>query len=179
LPVPKIYSAEEQAIQAAPPVERLDGTLKAAQSYVDRITRSAWWKSACKPSWYGVTDLGASIDKSLKAVPLKVILKKGYSADEDLAWMDSGTLHERRGKRYPAIYLTTKMSHANVPAIADPWIILHELAHVMTADAKGHHHPEFHRAYVKLVRRYLGDDQAKALVDSMRQHKVRGALRLI
>lgn len=175
MPYPKIYEVEEQAIKMAPEVERLDGTLKAAQIYVDKITRSAWWKGTCQPSWIGVSDLSASESSGRKAIPTKVLVRKGFPLEKDtLAWIDHLTTHEFRGKRYPVMYLSVERTTHGIPAIADKWTILHELAHIMTFDTVGHHHPEFNRALLRLIDRYLGTEQAQQLQACMWVHNLRG-----
>ncbi len=48
----RVYRAEDRAA-AQMPARPLDGTREAAQAYVDRITRSGWWRRECPPSWLG------------------------------------------------------------------------------------------------------------------------------
>lgn len=54
-----------------------------------------------------------------------------------------------------------------------PWVVLHEMAHAVTADHLPWHGREFCRHYLKLVRHYLGADAEGALKKAFAEHKVK------
>lgn len=54
-----------------------------------------------------------------------------------------------------------------------PLILLHELAHELTAYAPASHGPEFAAVYLRLVSRFLGRDAAKQLRLNFRAQRVR------
>lgn len=156
--LPKIYAATDDAAMKAPPIP-LDGTLRAAQRYVDRITRSAWWRNNCPPNFHG-------------EIATKVVLKYDDAEDMGAALVvDNEVEYYHRGKSVPLIYVGPHPSNGEVPAIADPWLLLHELAHVWEFNSG--HGKEFIYAYCKLVRRYMGIEHLTALVDSMRNHRMK------
>lgn len=139
----------------------LEGTRRAAQTYVDGITRSSWWKQNCEPSRIG--------NKKLM-VPTRVLVV------EDPDMYGAGTydhLFRFEGKLCPRIDLGHTIVYGSLRAIEDPWVILHELAHIWDADTPGYHSPSFCYAYHKLVSRYLGEDPAEALKQAMWAYKIR------
>jgi hypothetical protein len=168
----RTYAAEDRAAFYCP-VEGLDGTLRAAQAYVDRITRSAWWRRECPPSWLGVTQAYGP-----KQAPRRIIVKAGRGAG---AWAGTGYVIKYRGKRYPEIRLGTKAAGEGhrpgwrLTPIADPWIILHEVAHILAAcrdeDEKGHGRV-FRIAYLDLVRRWMGPEAARALREGYKAERL-------
>lgn len=165
----RVYRAENAAA-AVCDVPLLDGTHKAAQSYVDRITRSAWWRRTCPPSWLGDSSDNRWIDAS--APPSRVIVKPPFGRS---VGGHAGTkeLRKYRGKWYPHIGLGTAECTPGRPAIADPWVILHELAHIMSAETDNGHGREFARYLMLLVRRWLGPDAAAALRAAYAQERVK------
>jgi hypothetical protein len=157
---PKIYAATNDAATKRPFV-LLDGTVEAAQSYVDAITTSTWWRDHCKPSFNG-------------EVPTKVFVQ----FTEDTGWgagilynEDEGERHYYEGKHVPTMKIGKEPSNADVPAVADVWVLLHELAHVW--EYEDFHGKPFIYAFAKLVNRFLGIKYHEELVQSMRHHKVR------
>lgn len=156
---PKVYHAEEFAILFDHQSPILDGTLKAAQSYVDSITRSVWWKTHCEESWLGDRSGG---HEGECLVPKRIIVKEGPAT-----MMGESNLIETmiyRGKYYPHIWLGRLPTTRDVESIADPWVIIHEVAHVMAAcaDHIGHGR-EFQLCLYDLVKKYLGPMQAELL----------------
>lgn len=157
---PKIYAATDDAAIKRPFV-LLDGTVEAAQSYVDAITTSSWWKDHCRPRPDGT-------------VPTKVFLQ----FTEDKGW-GAGVLdnepedekHYHEGKHVPTMKIGKEPSHADVPPLADAWVLLHELAHVW--EYEDFHGKDFIYAFAKLVHRFLGIKHHAELVQSMRDHKIR------
>jgi hypothetical protein len=169
LPEPKIYGATTIAAkehQAKP----LDGTQEAAQAYVDGITQSHWWKRHCTPSWMG--------DRQGNAVPTRV-----WVVDSSDPTKGADTMIDRlywfEGKRCPKIVVGNDNLYGNLRAIEDPWVILHELAHVWTVDEKGWHGQKFCYAFHKLVGKHLGEESAAALKEAMWATKIRLDYRLI
>jgi putative metallohydrolase (TIGR04338 family) len=55
-------------------------------------------------------------------------------------------------------------------AMRREWVLLHEVAHCLTADKHG---PEFCACYLALVRRHLGHAAADALARAFADHRVR------
>ena len=152
---PKIYAATEDAAIKQPSVP-LDGTLSAAQAYVDRITTSYWWKHHCPPNFHGTT-------------PTKVVCQ--FEDSEDMGgaiWVED---YYYRGRLVPLMILGPNPTYNDLPAIADPWLILHELAHVW--EYNEWHGKQFISAFIELVKKYQGIDHARSLVDAMKNHKVR------
>lgn len=154
----RLYRAEWAAV-AAHPAEPLDGTLKAAQAYADRITRSSWWRKNCPPSWMGDERQHRYLLDCSKP-PRRIIVEEGRGAG---AWASGDWVALYRGKHHPVIRLGNKVRGENHhPPIQDPWVILHEIAHVATPDDNGHGR-EFARFYLLLVRRWLGQEAAAGL----------------
>lgn len=154
------YHAEHLARQKMP-LPPLDGTQKAAQAYVDRITRSAWWRRTCPPSWMGDNrdKLGHIFDDSQP--PQRIIVNRTRGRG---GWAYAHLI-PHRGKLFPEIRLGGhELEPGQPPAIANPWVLLHEVAHIMamSADHQGHGR-EFARYFMLLVRRWLGPDAARAL----------------
>lgn len=126
----------ESAAAAATDVPLLDGSCEAAQEYVDRVVRTVWWRQRCDWRSVVVEEIDDR-DFGGEIVSTKAIMRLGY-----------GDANPHR------------------VAIADPWVILHELAHLM-ADSqvrqRNHHTRLFAHSYLALVRRFLGTDAAAAL----------------
>ena len=156
----RAYRAEARAAHAHPGTP-LDGTERAAQTYVDRITRSTWWQHNCPPSWLGDdSDTTGYFDTSRP--PRRVIVKATRGVG---GYAHVNVLYKHRGRWFPQIRLGTRDHiHNGTPAVADPWVILHELAHIMdAADDKHGHGRDFARFMLMLVRRWLGPAHAAAL----------------
>jgi hypothetical protein len=152
----RIYRAEDKAA-ADCPAAALGGTLADAQRYVDRIVRSAWWRRTCTP-----------YSDSLNGGPwpvTRVNVIKGRQGG-GLAFYAMTIRHDRRRESQATIRLGHGYLHG-CPAIADPWVILHELAHVI-ASRDGHrgHARGFARVFLLTVERWLGRDAASALRDA-------------
>lgn len=148
----RVYRAEDKAAANAP-AEPLDGTVKAAQRYVDRIVRSAWWKRTCPP-------YSDALNGTWPVVKVEVVEGRqgGGYCFYAVGWVD----RPRRG-----VKMTLRLGRGDLhgcPAIADPWVILHEMAHCLAVRA-GHrgHGREFARCYLLAVGRWLGPEHARAL----------------
>lgn len=140
----RVYRAENLAAHLHY-VDLLDGSLQAAQEYCDRICRSAWWGRNYKP--------GPNV------LP-RVIVLRGRNGGG--AAFRGAKVYRRYW--HPHIRLgTAECTAAGRPAIADPWVILHELAHIMSGTDESGHGREFARCLMLLVRRWLGPDAAAAL----------------
>lgn len=166
----RTYRGEDRA-RLTCPAPPLDGTPEAAQAYVDRITRSAWWRGHCPPSILG-DDTGAGRFSGTAQVPRRIIVVQGRGGR---GWA-SYSRHQYRGKWLPRISLgvkhaddlllpTTKYVDGWTSAITDPYVVLHEVAHIMAAcnGAENGHGRVFRYYLVSLVRRWLGPEHAKAL----------------
>lgn len=164
------YRAEARAA-ARTPAEALAGDVAAAQACVDRITRSTWWRRTCPASWLGDHRDGAPFLETSQP-PRRVIVVphrgvRGYARQ---------ALYRHRGRWYPQIRLGTRDAvHNQVPAIADPWVILHELAHIMCLgdDSDNGHGRVFARRMLQLVRRWLGADAAAALTEEYHRENIK------
>lgn len=167
----KTYAGEDRARHACPP-DTLDGSLAAAQAYVDRVTRSAWWQRTCVPhSHLGSTSRVTVRPPYARNVtpPSRIIVEQHRGA--------SGIAHtasrvEHRGKWYPRIRLGVQDSRDGwvsgwIGASKDPYVILHEVAHIMAAcdeECGERGHGRWFRYYlVLLVARWMGPEHARAL----------------
>jgi hypothetical protein len=152
----RVYRAEDKAA-ANYPGTPLDGTVDAAQRYVDRITGSAWWRDRCPH----VTGRGWA--SPIVGVDVLQGRQGGGYAIWKLRRVYSNPRIGQPGGLVAQIRLGRGLVHG-CPAIADPWVILHELAHVLALAAghRGHGGP-FAYYYLALVRRYLGAEPADAL----------------
>jgi hypothetical protein len=152
----RVYRAEDKAAANHPGCP-LDGTVDAAQRYVDRITGSAWWRNRCPlVTWYS---------RELPVVGVDVLQGRqggGYAVWQ-LRRVYPNPKIGQPGGLVARIRLGRGVIHG-VEAIADPWVILHELAHVLALAAghRGHGGP-FAYYYLAIVRRYLGVQPAAAL----------------
>lgn len=164
----RTYAAEDRA-RLACPLPQLDGTQEAAQAYVDRITRSAWWRKHCPPSWMGDEQHGGRhgwLDESKP--PRRIIVKVMPRGTRGLA--HTNTVYRHRGRWFPRIKLGAASTEHAVQgwtkAATDPWVVLHEVAHIMVAcrddDERGHGRA-FRIAHLDLVRRWAGPEAAAAL----------------
>jgi hypothetical protein len=154
------YRAEWAATQAHI-IEPLDGTVAAAQQYVDRITRSSWWRKNCPPSWMGdeIRDGSPCLDCSKP--PRRIIIKEARGTGARAL----GVVKKHRGKWFPVIHLGNTAGSAHPlhhPPLRDQWTILHEIAHIGTPNDPGHGR-EFARFYLALVSERLGVYAARAL----------------
>ncbi len=163
----RLYAAE-LAAAARVPAPTLDGTPAAAQAFVDRVTRSAWWGRQAHPTWKGDRDIGWPFRSG---VPARILVSPGRSTMAG-AWA-SDWVERRRGRWYPVIRLGTAARRDRPAAIADPWVILHEIAHHGIPEVAAAHGRQFARLYLGLVRRFLGPDHAGALRDEYIRHRVR------
>jgi len=158
----RAYRAEEKAA-ANHPVPGLDGTVDAAQVYVDLITGSRWWASHCplvprRP--YSTTELPI----------IGVDVLRGRQGGGYCIWQ-LRRVHPNPAVGQPGgLVAQIRLGHGVVhdrAAIACRWVILHELAHVMALAAghRGHGGP-FAYYYLAIVRRWLGREQWAALRDA-------------
>ena len=53
------------------------------------------------------------------------------------------------------------------------WVILHELSHWMTRQAKIAHGEQFLRVYLHLINRYIGQVEAQIMVMALNQYRVK------
>ena len=165
----RTYAGEDRARHACPPV-LLDGTQEAAQAYVDRITRSAWWRKHCAPSWLGDDEHGGRrgwLDTSKPPRRIIVVATKGAGGRAG-----TNSVYKHRGKWFPRIRLGTAhkpdtWTDGWLGAIRDPYVILHEVAHIMAAcdeECGENGHGRWFRYYlVLLVARWMGPEPARAL----------------
>ena len=158
----KTYRGEDRA-RLTCPAPPLDGTLKGAQAYVDRITRSAWWGRTCRPSVLGQVERYCLN----REVPERIMVRESRGGRGSASY----GRHEYRTKWLPQITLGVKRGDdldwvdGWTRAIEDPYVVLHEVAHIMAACHGGEngHGRVFRWHMVGLVRRWLGPDHARAL----------------
>lgn len=154
----RAYRAEDRAA-ARVPLEPLDGTLAAAQSYVDRIVRSGWWERACPRR---------EVARGVRLPVVGVDVEEGRHGGGHCRWEVRVVRSPRLGA-VAAIRLGRGEVHGSTPAIADRWVILHELAHVLAlADGHGGHGGPFAYHYRALVRRWVGPVAAGLLAEELR-----------
>lgn len=169
----RTYAAEDRAVLACP-LPPLDGTAKSAQQYVDRITRSAWWRRSCPPSWLGDESGGSARGGFYDCTqpPRRIIV---HVTSGSWGWAHTASLRQHRGRWHPIIRLGANMPRRGEPRDWWPhppaqsqWVILHEVAHLLAAcrdeDERGHGRV-FRTAYLDVVRRFAGPEAARALVD--------------
>jgi hypothetical protein len=157
----KTYRGEDRA-RLTCPAPPLDGTLKGAQEYVDRITRSAWWKRTCRPSLLGQVERHGLNSE----VPQSIMVQEGRRGRATASYSSI----EYRTKWFPQITLGVKQGDdldwvdGWTRAIEDPYVVLHEVAHIMAyCHGESGHGRAFRWYMVGLVRRWLGPDHARAL----------------
>lgn len=167
MPTPKIYEAADIAARVYP-IRPLVGTRVSAQRYTDRVTRSDWWKNHC-PGFWNFSD----------PAPERVWIWEDPSRLGGL--MEPGTVSVLKDQEMPTIVLGHGEVYAGVEAIADRWVILHELAHVMTNQiaGEGHHGKNFCYAYIKLVHQFLGPVPGQTLAYLCRALRMRLDYRLL
>jgi hypothetical protein len=161
LPEPLIYQATNLATDAVP-CKSLVGNRKSAQAYVDKVTHSKWWKTYdhVPPRIW------------VKAVPDDTVGGLYYKDDENVI----------RKKVIPdVITLGNQKVYAGRRAVADPWVILHEVAHVLGphTSTEGHHGRGFTYAYIALVYRWLDAASGDALVQGCKDFGIRINYRLL
>ena len=166
-PVLRVYAAENAAAIdcPAPTIPELDGTLEGAQHWIDKITRSAWWRRTAAPSWRG-DNTG---HHRITGPPRRIICRHTTGR---CSYAYTSHVHLHRGRWYPLIALTAVHRTA-------PWIILHEIAHIMAVpvaeanSSKAHHGRDFAHCLHALVHRWLGPDAARALRTEYRAHGIK------
>jgi hypothetical protein len=85
----------------------------------------------------------------------------------------------KEGHRIPQIELGHDKLYCGVEAIADPWVILHEVAHVMSIGMRDNnwhdawHDPYFVKAFRMLVGRWLGKPYLEALEKCCKEARIR------
>lgn len=163
----RVYAAELAAATRCP-TPPLNGTLAAAQAFTDRVTRSTWWGRHAQPSWKGDRATGWGMRP---AVPTRILVGSGRATMAG-AWA-SDWVERHRGRWYAVIRLGTAPRRDRPAAIADPWVILHEIAHHGTPLGAAAHGRDFARLYLGLVARFLGPDHARALRHEYTGHRVR------
>jgi hypothetical protein len=157
----RIYRAEDLAALRYPVVP-LDGSVEAAQAYADRVTKSACWARTCQAK--------VKVDGRHR-VPTKTHVTRSRGGG---SW--GGRWVQVRARWYPHVHLGTKQGRlrdggTRPQHIADPWVILHELAHVAVPEDV--HGREFARTYLTLVRRFLGPEAGKVLLAAYRAERVK------
>lgn len=136
-------------------VELLDGSREAAQAYADRVTGSAWWSRHYTP--------GLNVRS-------RVIVLRGRNGGG--AAFKGAKVYRRYW--HPHIRLgTAECTAAGRPAIGDPWVILHELAHIMSGTDESGHGRWFAHCLMLLVKRWLGAEAAAALREGFQIEKVK------
>lgn len=156
----KVYKAEDRAAVIWP-VPLLDGAEITAQHYVDRITTSAWWRR----NLYGVAPHH-----------VHVFARYGGSGSYARYGYRKHSRYPKRGACHWISLGTGTNSERGIPHCRDPWVILHELAHIMCC-VSGHkdegHGALFARYYLALVRRWLGPEAAGALREAYKVERVK------
>jgi hypothetical protein len=180
----KTYRGEDRA-RLTCPAPPLDGTQQAAQAYVDRIVRSAWWKRTCRPSWHGCPYRWVAGNEAV----ITKILVETHRGGSGLATTRSR--HLWRGKWVPKIRLGVKSGVGDprtvdgwTGALVDPYVVLHEVAHLLCAahcdgrdEREGSAHGRVFRWYMlALVRRWLGPEHARALREGYRAEGLKVSL---
>jgi putative metallohydrolase (TIGR04338 family) len=147
----RVYRAEDLAALHCPAPE-LDGSLAAAQRYADKVTRSAWWSR----------NVGDGRNARLRES------RGAGSAYSGLVRYRGRYYHDiRLGTSHGRLDGTVRPTH-----IADPWVVLHELAHAGSPEDPGHGR-EFARVFLGLVRRFLGPEAGTVLLAAYRQEGVK------
>lgn len=129
-------------------------TVGEIQEYVDRITRSRWWKSQLKKN--------ASMHRRFSnGKTIKVKDGRGRSSACGDSWTCSISMP--RWSRTEGV-------------------ILHEVAHVLTDYIYGRegvaaHGPEFAKTYAALVKRWMGREAWEKLKANYKKHKVKYRVR--
>jgi hypothetical protein len=156
----RVYDAETAAA-AECPVDALDGTVPAAQAYVDRITSSAWWRRNAPEHLRPAGRERVLLIRPGKQGSYAHVTHPRPWRGRYLYWISLGT--RPYGKPTP------DRAH-----IADPWVLLHELAHFLVPVSEGHGRV-YAAAYVRLVGRWLGRPHAAALRRHLRARGLRPA----
>jgi len=133
---------------------------QAGQRYVDKITRSEWWRQSCPGGFWEFTD----------RPPERVWV--WLERDENIGAMITHEPTIKDGEELPTMIVGTGIVNNYLPANRDPWVYLHELAHVMSWFAPGHHDKHFNTYFLLLIDRWLGRPQAEALLDECRRAKI-------
>ncbi len=98
----------------------------------------------------------------------------------DYVWADMGMEYPPRIKplvkhNHSCWANATRMEIQVQPAGCPTWVLLHELAHSMTADFEGRNHahgPKFVGAYLNLICRYLPSANRLLLLASLKANRV-------
>lgn len=138
----RVYNAERalDIWHRASELFRGDGSLDKTQRYVNKVTRSRFWR--------------------------KLLAENGVRR-----FKYDVTVYDGRGSRSAR---SLGRSSIAVPRWArSPMVILHELAHCAAPPGVASHGREFCSTYLKLVRRFIGKQEADALRQAFRGFHVR------
>lgn len=169
---PNVYFAEEWAIKQADGVKYLDGKLLSAQKFVDKVTKSNWWDVNCPDSWMG-THSGEEYHEAAGVHrPPRRILTGKIPGTTSMAY--TTRMFPYKEKFYPRVELCTEELNPGKLGIEDPWVILHEVAHIMAVGNGdiGHGH-WFNTHYLSLVKRWLSGSHADLLQEGYRLFNVK------
>lgn len=156
IPSPKIYQATEDASTAAHAAP-IGETFTDTGTYVRKVMTSSWW---------------------IKNTPARTSRRALLIEDNTLP-SDYGAFVFFQTSGRPVITLTRHEVFGGV-AMLNPWIILHELAHVMTYRVdEGRHGRPFLYNYLKIVNHKLSPAHAEALRVACKSNGVRMDYRLI
>lgn len=134
----KVYDAERVLQQGDQ-----GWTFRETQEYVNRITRTRWWKNRGGPPF--------------------VLVKDGRGTTWAKAWDPYTTA---KGEDRPATINLPRWAR-------DPIVVLHELAHLLTLATEAAHGPTYCTNYLALTKRFLGEETHRILRDSFKNHNVK------
>lgn len=124
-----------------------------------------WWDRHCKPSWLGDQTHSRGWNFDTSQPPRRILVQEapGFRA---VAYSES--VYKHRGRWMPRIRLGTATDkHWPTASIADPYVILHEVAHIMVGCDEGcgdtGHGRWFRYYHVLLVTRWMGPEYGRAL----------------
>lgn len=151
-------------------MDLLDGTVEAAQAFADKVMKSSCFQKNGTPSWMGQHHVrrGGYLPSSDDAVPRKAIVSAGTTGMH-AAWASNWVI-EHRGRHYPEMKLGRG---GDRPSIADPWVILHEIAHLGVHPDKAWHGREFAKLFLTLIKRFLGPEAARTLRQEYSNNRVK------
>lgn len=152
----KVYIAEDAAMRwtSTPRSELM--TIKECQAFIDKVMSSKWLRS--QPDLAGRI---AAIDKRGGVV---VIAGRGRA---------NATFDVRYSQSWGEVYRETRPSISAGTRTRQPYILLHELAHILDSSSGAWHGWQFCDILLRLVKHFMGAEAHARLKASFKEHKVR------
>lgn len=151
----RLYNAEREVFSWKDEDGDLDGSVEAAQAFVDRVQNSSWFKRMEVEGGSRWVPWNASRDR--------LIVSSTYKGSR---WSRAGgRVVKYRGRWHPVLSIVK--GHR-----VHSWVLLHEMCHWLAPD-HARHNAAYARIYLSGVERFFGKVKARELRVSYKKHRVK------